>query len=150
MAKRIFDKVKEMQKEDEDIVRLVWSATLLDNDGNKLEKENEIYTLLTKMCINSKDHSDGVLVELYTNELEKFYKENNYELNSTLISTNRIKALKCIEGKIALVILFGKEKLKFDEIEKLNLDKAKHVILSMAIDNDLETKAKILVLTNKD
>ena len=150
MAKRIFDKVKEMQKEDEDIVRLVWSATLLDNDGNKLEKENEIYTLLTKMCINSKDHSDGVLVELYPNELEKFYKENNYELNATLISTNRIKALKCIEGKIALVILFGKEKLKFDEIEKLNLDKAKHVILSMAIDNDLETKAKILVLTNKD
>lgn len=149
MAKRIFDKVKEMQKEDEDIVRLVWSATLLDNDGNKLEKENEIYTLLTKMCINSKDHSDGVLVELYPNELEKFYKENNYELNATLISTNRIKALKCIEGKIALVILFGKEKLKFDEIEKLNLDKAKHVILSMAIDNDLDTKAKILVLTNR-
>ena len=150
MTKKIFDMIKEMQKEDEDILRCVWSATLFDSDSKKVEKENEIYTLLTKMCINSKDHSDGVLVELYPNELEKFYKENNYELNATLISTNRIKALKCIEGKIALVILFGKEKLKFDEIEKLNLDKAKHVILSMAIDNDLETKAKILVLTNKD
>ena len=150
MAKRIFDKVKEMQKEDEDIVMLVWSATLLDNDGNKLEKENEIYTLLTKMCINSKNHSDGVLVELYPNELEKFYKENNYELNATLISTNRIKALKCIEGKIAVVILFGKEKLKFNKIEKLQLDKAKNIVFCLAVDNNLETKAKILVLTSSD
>ena len=82
MTKKIFDKVKEMQKEDEDIVMLVWSATLLDNDGNKLEKENEIYTLLTKMCINSQNHSDGVLVELYPHELEQFYKDNNYELNA--------------------------------------------------------------------
>ena len=149
MTKRIFDMIKEMQREDEDVLRLVWSTTLFDNDGNKLEKENEIYTLLAKMCINSKNHSDGVLVELYPHELEQFYKDNNYELNANLISMDKIKPLKCIENKTALVIVFGKPDLEFDEIKKLNLDKAKYVIISMAIDNDLETKAKILVLTNR-
>lgn len=149
MAKRIFDEIKEMQKEDEDVLRLVLSATLFDNDGNKLEKENEIYSLLTTMCIESKYHNDKALVGLLPHELEKFYKENNYELLANLISMDKIKPLKCIENKTALVIVFGKPDLEFDEIKKLNLDKAKYVIISMAIDNDLETKAKILVLTNR-
>ena len=150
MKKTIYDKVKEIQQRDEEILRLVKSATIYDDKGNVLDKENKIYTILGEMCIDSKNKCDNVLVELFPEELERFYKDNKFKLVATCISTDKIKPLKCIDNKNSLVIVVGKENLELESIKKLKLQKAKNLLLSLVVNEDIKKSCEILVLTNKE